>query len=114
MLDYFGQLREVLPLALRFQFPYREEFPSQAELAVIEEFATSLGTIKKTVNDLGRRDCDLIKADRLLSLMLKKLKDSQVEIGQSLSIKQSNNEFKKEEIQTLQPSGTRLTTLYNT
>ena len=81
MLGHFGQRREILPSDLPFQFSYPDEFPSQAEVALIEEFATSLGTIKKTVNDLGRRDCDLIKADKLLSLMLKKLRDSQGEIG---------------------------------
>ena len=62
-------------------------FPSTEEIKLLSEMAEVLEYVEASVLSLGRRDCDLIKADIIFEeFLLKKLKNKASEIGKNIYI----------------------------
>ena len=76
MLQRFQELKEVLPRVLE-ELGTKDSYPNESELEVLDNITKVLEVVEVGAQALGRRDCNLAKADKIFDFVL----DNLVELG---------------------------------
>jgi hypothetical protein len=83
MLRRFLEMKSCVANALE-ELGCEDMLPSKEELELISEVTDALEVVEVSVLALGRRDCNLVKADQILEFLLKNLNEQQGKVSKDL------------------------------